>query len=234
METFPHYWPFVRGIHRSPVNSPHKGQWRGALIFFICAWTNGWVNNRGAGDLRLHRAHHDVIVLVCQWTFVIILPCRNEKGSIVEILLNGRKETAYIAQSLSFLLMTWWRDEPGHEPAWHGTNLQWITIAFLIRKWQIKVWTKHRVVRNLACLQIMLSWWRHQMETFSALLAICAGNSPVPGEFPTQRPVTRSFDVSFYLRPNKHSWCWWFETPSRPLWRHRNVWRDHDMEVLPL
>ena len=39
-------------------------------------------------------------------------------------------------------------------------------------------------------------WWRHQMETFSALLAICAGNSPVPGEFPTQRPVTRSFDVS--------------------------------------
>ena len=47
------------------------------------------------------------------------------------------------------------------------------------------------------------SWWRHQMETFSALLAICAGNSPVPGEFPTQRPVTRSFDVYFDLRPNK-------------------------------
>ena len=46
-------------------------------------------------------------------------------------------------------------------------------------------------------------WWRHQMETFSALLAICAGNSPVPGEFPTQRPVTRSFDVFFGLRLNK-------------------------------
>ena len=43
----------------------------------------------------------------------------------------------------------------------------------------------------------MNSWWRHQMETFSALLAICAGNSPVPGEFPSQRPVTRSFDVFF-------------------------------------
>ena len=50
---------------------------------------------------------------------------------------------------------------------------------------------------------IMPSWWRHQMKTFSALLAICAGNSPVPGEFPTQRPVTRSFDVYFDLRPNK-------------------------------
>ena len=69
-------------------------------------------------------------------------------------------------------------------------------------------------------------WWRHQMETFSALLAICAGNSPVPGEFPTQRPVMRSFDVYFDLRPNKRlskqSWGWWFETPSRPLWRYRN------------
>ena len=64
------------------------------------------------------------------------------------------------------------------------------------------------------------------METFSALLAICAGNSPVPGEFPTQRPVTRSFDVYFDLRPNKRlskkSWGWWFETPSRPLWRHHD------------
>ena len=70
------------------------------------------------------------------------------------------------------------------------------------------------------------TWWRHQMETFSALLAICAGNSPVPGEFPAQRPVTRSFDVVFDLRLNKRlrkqSWGWWFETLSRPLWRHRN------------
>ena len=49
---------FVRGIHRWPVNSPHKGQWRGALMFSLtCAWINDWVNNRGAGDLRRHRAH---------------------------------------------------------------------------------------------------------------------------------------------------------------------------------
>ena len=65
------------------------------------------------------------------------------------------------------------------------------------------------------------------METFSALLAICAGNSPVPGEFPAQRPVTRSFDVFFDLRLNKRlskqSWGWWFETQSGALWRHRNV-----------
>ena len=71
------------------------------------------------------------------------------------------------------------------------------------------------------------SWWRHQIETFSALLAICAGNSPVTGEFPAQRPVTRSFDVFFDLRSNKRlskqSWGWWFETQSCPLWRHCNV-----------
>ena len=71
-----------------------------------------------------------------------------------------------------------------------------------------------------------ITWWRHQMETFSALLALCAGNSPVHGEFPTQRPVTLSFDVFFDMRLNKQlnkqTWGWWFERLSRPLWRHRN------------
>ena len=72
-----------------------------------------------------------------------------------------------------------------------------------------------------------VSGWRHQMETFSALLAIWAGNSPVTGEFPAQRPVTRILDVFFDLRLNKRlykqSCGWWFETPSGPLWRHCNV-----------
>ena len=58
----------------------------------------------------------------------------------------------------------------------------------------------------------------------SVLLAICAGNSPVDGEFPAQRPVTRSFDVFFGLHPNKRlskqSWGWWFKTLSCSLWRH--------------
>ena len=65
MEHFPRNWPFVRGIHRSPVNSPHKGQWRGALMFsLIWVWINDWVNNREAGDLRRYRAHYDVIVMI--------------------------------------------------------------------------------------------------------------------------------------------------------------------------
>ena len=61
---FPRYWPFVRGIHRSTVNPPDKGQWRGALMFsLICAWITGLENNREAGDYRRIRAHYDVIVM---------------------------------------------------------------------------------------------------------------------------------------------------------------------------
>ena len=79
------------------------------------------------------------------------------------------------------------------------------------------------------------SWWRHRMEIFSALLALCAGNSPVTGEFPTQRPVTRSFGVFFDLRLSKRlskqSWGWWSETPSPSFWRHCNVSYLADIEA---
>ena len=64
---FSRYWPFVRGIHRLPVNFPHKGQWRGALMFsLICTGINGWINNHEAGDLRCHRVHFYVIVMNLQ------------------------------------------------------------------------------------------------------------------------------------------------------------------------
>ena len=82
------------------------------------------------------------------------------------------------------------------------------------------------------------SWWRQEMGTFSALLAICAGNSPVIGEFHAQRPVTQSFNVFVDLRLNKRlskqSRGWWLETPSRPLWRHCNVtrWPLRDRDVI--
>ena len=73
---FPLYWPFVRGIHRSPVNSPHKGQWHGALMFpSICAWINGWVNNREAGNRRRHQAHYAVLVMQCS---VVVSVCSRE------------------------------------------------------------------------------------------------------------------------------------------------------------
>ena len=62
---FLRYWPFVRGIHRSPVDSPHKDQWRGALMFpLICTWTNAWKSYWDVGDLRRHRTHYDVTVVI--------------------------------------------------------------------------------------------------------------------------------------------------------------------------
>ena len=87
---FPRYWPFVRGIHRTPLNSPHKGQWRGALMFsLICTWIYGWVNNGKADDLRRHRAHYDVTVMTClvvswQWW---------EGNRIIALSLSARRHT---------------------------------------------------------------------------------------------------------------------------------------------
>ena len=81
-------------------------------------------------------------------------------------------------------------------------------------------------LRHTGSGKLPYAWWRHQMETFSALLTLCAGNSPVTGEFTAQRPVTRSFDVFFDLRLNrrlsKQPWVWWFEMPLCSLWRHCN------------
>ena len=64
MEIFSALLAICTGNSPAPVNSPLKGQWRGALVFsLICVWINGWVNNREAGDLRRYRAHYEVIVM---------------------------------------------------------------------------------------------------------------------------------------------------------------------------
>ena len=87
---FPRYWRCVRGIHRSPVNSLHKGQWRGTLMFFwICAWINSWVNNREAGDLRRHHARYGVTVMS--------KPCPNPSN---DTLNNSNAEYLQNAQGL--------------------------------------------------------------------------------------------------------------------------------------
>ena len=86
---FPPYWPFVGGIHRSPVNSPHNGQWRGALVFsLICAWINGWVNNRDAGDLRRNRAHYDVIVMPILTIFGLVALMNHPISTCCHILFG--------------------------------------------------------------------------------------------------------------------------------------------------
>ena len=84
----------------------------------------------------------------------------------------------------------------------------------------------------LLCIMIRVTLYMmtSSMEAFSALLAFSAGNLPVPGEFPSQRPVTQSFDVLFDLCLNKRgkqSWGWWFETTSQSLWCHCDVSKRH-------
>ena len=88
---------------------------------------------------------------------------------------------------------------------------------------------------------IIRSWWRHQMETFSALLVICAGNSPVTGEFHAHKGQWRgalmfSLICALNKRLSKQSRGWWFETPSCSLWRHCNAsskdMHAHDTECL--
>ena len=97
-------------------------------------------------------------------------------------------------------------------------------IKLLNEQWSCRSFeTPWRLCKLLSYNVDFWAWWRHPMETFSASLALCAGNSPVSGEFPAQRPVTWSFDVLFDMRPNKRlSKQWrrrWFETPSRSLWQ---------------
>ena len=91
---FSRYWPFVRGIHRSPMNSRHKGQWRGALMFsLICAWINGLVNNREAGDLRRHCVHYGVTVM--QPSRITCAKCLPQKPRVTGILLIGIVRTKF-------------------------------------------------------------------------------------------------------------------------------------------
>ena len=128
---FPRYWPFAKGICRSSVNSPHTGQWRGVSMFsLICAWKNGWVNNRDAGDLR---SHITLTMTLLECWLVTHLQLSPFNGWYHICIANTLDATETVRISPNGIMMTSW------------------------------------------------------METFSALLAICAENSSVPGEFPTQR-----------------------------------------------
>ena len=125
---FLRHCPFVRGIHWSPVNSPHKGQWRGVLMFsLICARMNGWVNNHEAGDLRRHRAHYNVTVLT-DWgldKMVDILWSRFSNTIslindcvLIQMLLKLAPRVSADSKPELVRIMAWCRagDKPLHEP----------------------------------------------------------------------------------------------------------------------
>ena len=119
MDTILRYWPFMRGIHRSPVDSSHKGQWREALLFsLICAWTIGWANNRDASDLRRHSCHYYVTVMRISiiwlwhghgfsiigplWGIPAVIGWFPHKGSVISLNMLLKKQS-----SCQWFLIPW-------------------------------------------------------------------------------------------------------------------------------
>ena len=187
----------------------------------------------------LNQTNNDSLSFVSDSTYQISYPEACGDSCVLKILLPARNHNwSYIDMSSHV------QDVPGnwHRHLWDGISIRrgcpsvdksripswggaWLAPAFPIRLYITgKLRLEGMTYRGKAEAWLMMT---SSNGTFSALLAICAGNSPVPGEFPTQRPVTRSFDLFFDLRLNKRlskqSWGWWFETLSCPLWRHRNV-----------
>ena len=198
---FPRYWPFVCGIHRSPVNSPHKGQWRGPLMFsFNCAWTNNWANNGNIGELRQHRAHNDVITLISK-EYVDKNECYELMGlceiSVWEgFWMNHFDGLVQDCSNLSALAMELLQSCP--EPSIciaMGLRFQTSFLACIyyfmficgffttVTQW----WTRWRLNhRRLDCLLNRL-FRRRSKKTSKLRHWLCDGNSPVTGEFPAQR-----------------------------------------------
>ena len=149
--------PLCGKNHRSPVNSTHKGQWRGASMFsLICAWINGWVNHREAGDLRSHGDLYDITVMknvVCKMSVVIFRP--------------------------QYFKCKW------------STRL-WLTSDSWVSPFFTRLETSWQHYKISRCIQ-EIAWRRHQMGTFSALLALW-------GESTGQRwiPHTKASDAEFW------------------------------------
>ena len=151
---FPRYWPFVRGIHRSPVNSPHKGQWRGALMFYlIYAPINGWVNTEEAGDLRRHRAHYDVIVM-------ILAKKKNTKHLLTHLDVSPKVPT-YI----QFCIMMILRRHLGYGHKSHHQVYLNLSNTALLRSKLINNWTHiidvllcHSVFAKSTSSPLMIIW----------------------------------------------------------------------------
>ena len=131
--------PFVRGIHRSPVNSPHKGQWHGAFMFsLICAWINGWVNNSEPGDLRRHRAHYDVTVEYLGDSDLFTSHA-NWNDTMISILDN--------AKTSAMFLHIWFKDVISLFMHWNNTTTHAIMNIFAAKRFfEPKASNKRRVI----------------------------------------------------------------------------------------
>ena len=132
---FPRYWPFVRGIHRLPVNSPHKDQWRGALMFaLICDWINSWVNNSEAGDFRRHCAHYDVMIhintkfrIICERFILpyLLIHSSNQLAQIGTVpVIDNHFEKFGLSTDQNILYFV----NPARQPMYHAYLTVWIPV----------------------------------------------------------------------------------------------------------
>ena len=206
---------FVWGIHRWPVISPHKGPVTRKMFPFddvIMAWTsqsNVCVTNGPCWQ--------SVIKLNWSFTYIVHFQCEPYFKYLI-CHLWALIRAAYSGFSLPHFIA---------DKIIHGIQALYFSVALSPLLVDSRDSFTHTLQKLLGWHPgNHTAWWRHEMETFSASPPICAGNSQVTCELPTQRPVTRSFDVFFDLRLNKRlskqRWGWWFQTPSRPLWRQCN------------
>ena len=166
----PRYWPFVWGIHRSPVNSPHKGQIRGALTFsLICAWINGWVNNREADDLRRHCAHYDVIVMTsCERCWCYLRRPVARMSGISNVITSQHWKTFYIF--------------------WHldgeTTLVQWCSLWRYLCRWpkQTVQQSHPRFLRR-----IILMWSHFNESTTTRIVLITITNQQFTANFKVRK-----------------------------------------------
>ena len=181
----------VRGIHRPPVNSPHKGPVTQKMFPF------------------------DDVIMIDAFGYGLVVLCTS-----IKITHYWQFHSYFICSTI----LTQYISTP---KAGNVSSVKYGTRLSSVKEKLRKKCIWKSIHQHLLCMDREKTWWRHRMETFSASLALCVGNSPVTSEFPTQRPRTRSFDVVFDLCLNKRlskQWRgWWFETPSRSLWRHRIV-----------
>ena len=171
---FPRCWPFVRVIHRWPVNSPHKGQWRGALMFpLISVWTNGWINTRGACNLRRRRSHYDVTVYMVE-SPISDVSHKPFQLRLSRAIFTPSNQKGPVGGHVSYLHWQSYCNVTLNSFQEHHSDVIMVPMAS-----QITILT---IVYSLSRL------FRRRSKKTSKLrvTGLCAGNSPVTGEFPAQ------------------------------------------------
>ena len=186
---FPRNWPFVRGIHRSPIYSPHKGQWRGALIFYlICAWTNGWANNRDTAETPSSSL----------WRY-----CKDHRNMVIALIRGMEMLLVW-----KFIRHRWILLRNGQ---WCGTNnliagdlrrhdTDVTLLLYVTLRWRHN---GHDSVSNQQPHDCLLNrLFRSNKTSKLRVTGLCVGNSPGTGEFPAQM-ASYAENVSIWWRDHE-------------------------------